>query len=240
MKASGSEAYPSTLTPKKVASLCTKFYLGDEVGACAPDANHNINSNPEHMVGIYKNFLQAGLRFPISVFLGKILQHYRISISQLSPNGYRKLLCFELLCRALGLAPSKKLFRYFYHIAASDEWFTFSIRAKREHLVSGLKPYNKKWMSKFLWIKRSCFPAIIQGGETWHLKRDTCPKLTAKLQGLIDIVKEFTVYDQNFPEAVLVAAGMSENWADYGFQPSFREGENGNELNISFFYYHCY
>ena len=163
MKTFGSEAYPSTLTPKKVASLCQKFNLGDEVGACAPDENHNINSNPEHMVGIYKNFLQAGLRFPISVFLSKFLRHYRISISQLSPNGYRKLLCFELLCRALHLRPCKKLFRYFYHIAASDEWFTFSIRSKREHVVSGLKPYNKKWMNKFFWIKKSCFLPITQG-----------------------------------------------------------------------------
>ncbi|GJR48896.1 hypothetical protein Tco_1316999 [Tanacetum coccineum] len=156
-----------------------------------------------------------------------MLQHYRISISQLSPNGYRKLLCFELLCRALGLAPSKKSFHYFYHIAASDEWFTFSIRSKHEHIVSGLKPYNKKWMNKLLWIKKSCFPTITEGGETWHLKRDTYPKLTTHLQGLVDIVKEHTVYDRNFPESILVAAGMSRNWPHDGFQPCFMEGENG-------------
>ncbi|GKB10558.1 hypothetical protein Tco_0844481 [Tanacetum coccineum] len=150
-----------------------------------------------------------------------MLRHYRIGISQLSPNGYRKLLCFELLCRALGLAPSKKFFRYFYHIATSDEWFTFSIRSKREHIVGGLKPYNKKWMNKFLWIKRSCFPAITEGGETKHLKRDTCPKLTTHLQGLVDIVKEHTVYDQNFPEAILVAAGVSNvGLIGYLTQPS--------------------
>ena len=59
MKTFGSEACPSSLTPKKVANLCKNFYLGDEVGACAPDVNHNVNSNPEHMVGIYKNFIQA-------------------------------------------------------------------------------------------------------------------------------------------------------------------------------------
>ncbi|GJZ76371.1 ribonuclease H-like domain-containing protein [Tanacetum coccineum] len=79
--------------------------------------------------------------------------------------------------RALGLASSKK-FRYFNHIAASDEWFTFSIRSKREHI------------------------------------------------GLVDIMKEHTVYDQNFPEVVLVAAEMSINWPHDGFRPCFLEGEN--------------
>nr|GEY90248.1 ribonuclease H-like domain-containing protein [Tanacetum cinerariifolium] len=45
-------------------------------------------------------------------------------------------------------------------------------------------------------------------------------------EGLVDIVKEHTVYDQNFPEAVLVAAKMSRNWPHDGFRPCFMEGEN--------------
>ena len=75
------------------------------------------------------------------------------------------------------------------------------------------------------------FSSYYPGGESWHLKRDTCPKLTAHHQGLVDIVSQYTVYDQNFPEAVLVAAGMSNNWSHPGFRPSFRDGENGNVLN---------
>ncbi|GKB11428.1 hypothetical protein Tco_0845351, partial [Tanacetum coccineum] len=76
-----------------------------------------------------------------------------------------------------------------------------------------------------------CFPPVMDTdtflrGETWHLKRDTCPKLMTHLQGLVDIVKEHTVYDQNFPKAGLVAAGMSKNWSHDGFQPCFMEGEN--------------
>ncbi|GJZ45305.1 hypothetical protein Tco_0592901 [Tanacetum coccineum] len=52
----GVEAFPSSLTPKKIASLCKKYNHGDDDGACAPDRNHNINNNPEHMVGYIKLF----------------------------------------------------------------------------------------------------------------------------------------------------------------------------------------
>ena len=54
MKTIGIEAYSSSLTPKKVASLCQKIRLGDDVGACAPGLNHNINSTQSIWLGYYK------------------------------------------------------------------------------------------------------------------------------------------------------------------------------------------
>lgn len=152
------EKYTCKLSPAKVNILHEKFYLGDYYRLSDYEEDKSIKIHLTSWLVFIKIFWRPVCVFLLRVFLSELLSHYRISISQLCPNGYRKILCFNLLCQSLDLVPTKKLFRYFHHIAGiGGEWFTFSVRPLRQPIVTSLIPYNKSWRKKFFMDKEKLF-----------------------------------------------------------------------------------
>jgi hypothetical protein len=67
--------------------------------------------NPEeNEVVIYKSFLKAGLRFPLSRFLVEVLKIFQIFLHQLTPEAIIRMGLFVWALRSHGLEPSAKCF----------------------------------------------------------------------------------------------------------------------------------
>jgi len=61
-------------------------------------------------------FKEYNITFPLTDFEAGMLNLMNIAPSQLHPNSWAFLRCFELLCDQLGLAPSVNAFIYFYQM----------------------------------------------------------------------------------------------------------------------------
>lgn len=88
----------------------------------------SIRDSLEGQVRVYVQFLLSALRFSAPSFLGKVYRVYKFHLSQISPNSFRKLMCFQLLSQALGLHPDIDVFHYMYCTISIGDWVTFYSR----------------------------------------------------------------------------------------------------------------
>jgi hypothetical protein len=71
------------------------------------------NTSPaleENKVVIYRSFLKAGLRFPLSKFVVKVLKIFQIFLHQITPEAIIRMGIFVWAVRSQGLEPSAKCF----------------------------------------------------------------------------------------------------------------------------------
>ncbi|CAH1436943.1 unnamed protein product [Lactuca virosa] len=108
--------------------LVRKYHIDPKFHPRLPEANDAITDAPEGFLGVYRVLFKSGLRLPAFYLLVTILDYYGLHIAQITHNGFRKALCFTLLCVALDVSPSITLFRYLYLPMSNGEWVSFSLR----------------------------------------------------------------------------------------------------------------
>jgi hypothetical protein len=64
----------------------------------------------ENEVVIYRSFLKAGLRFPLSKFVVEVLKIFQIFLHQITPEPIIRMGVFVWAVRSQGLEPSAKCF----------------------------------------------------------------------------------------------------------------------------------
>jgi hypothetical protein len=64
----------------------------------------------ENEVVIYRSFLKAGLRFPLSKFVVEVLKIHQIFLHQITPEAIIRIGIFVWAVRSQGLEPSAKCF----------------------------------------------------------------------------------------------------------------------------------
>jgi hypothetical protein len=64
----------------------------------------------EDEVVVYRSFMKAGLRFPLSKFLVEVLKTFEIFLHQITPEAIIRMRVFVWAVRSQGLEPSAKLF----------------------------------------------------------------------------------------------------------------------------------
>jgi hypothetical protein len=74
---------------------------GGDIAAPAPE---------EDEVVVYRSFMKAGLRFPLSKFLVEVLKTFEIFLCQITPEAIIRMGVFIWAMRSQGLEPSAKCF----------------------------------------------------------------------------------------------------------------------------------
>jgi hypothetical protein len=64
----------------------------------------------EDEVVVYRSFMKAGLRFPLSKFLVEVLKTFKIFLHQITPEAIIRMGIFVWAVRSQGLEPSTKCF----------------------------------------------------------------------------------------------------------------------------------
>ncbi|CAH1446924.1 unnamed protein product [Lactuca virosa] len=104
----------SKLTVRTMGMLVRKYDIDPQFHPRLPEANEAITDAPEGLVGVYLVFFKSGLRLPAFDFLETALDYYGLHIALITPNGFRKILCFTLLCVTLDVSSAINLFGHFY------------------------------------------------------------------------------------------------------------------------------
>ncbi|CAH1437387.1 unnamed protein product [Lactuca virosa] len=115
-----------------------KYEIDPQFHPRLSDPWNTIVDAPEGFVGVYRVFLKSGLRLPAFGFLKTDLNYYNLHIAQITPNGFRKIVCFVMLCSALDVAPSITIFRHLYVPMSNEDWVSLSLCHGLVEICNGL------------------------------------------------------------------------------------------------------
>ena len=99
------------------------------------------------MVCFFEVALENGLRFPLHPFIKRILQHFNVCPSQLSPDFWGVLVRLLVVFRDRGMGvPSIALLLDFFSVKEAAEGFLYiSKRSSAKLLISDLPSSHKYW-----------------------------------------------------------------------------------------------
>src|SRR4051812_13532613 len=116
----------------------------------------------EGEVGIYLDFLEAGLRFPFVEGLALILRHYRLPLCCYSLSSLRLMIAFLSLIRKIKVPFSLSVFRHMYclRVVKNNSWPTVAARSGLG-VINGFPRLDPNWRSRFVFMgvpKDFCLP----------------------------------------------------------------------------------
>ena len=106
------------------------------------------------MVCFFEVAFENGLRFPLHPFIKRVLQHFNVCPSQLSPNFWGILVGFLVVFRDRGLGvPSIALLLDFFNVKEAAEGFLYiSKRSNAKLIISDLSSSHKYWKECYFFV----------------------------------------------------------------------------------------
>ena len=106
------------------------------------------------MVCFFEVAFENGLRFPLHPFIKRVLQHFNICPSQLSPNFEGVLVGLLVVFRDKGLGvPSIALLLDFFNVKEAAEGFLYiSKRSSAKLIISELPSSHKFWKQRYFFV----------------------------------------------------------------------------------------
>ena len=89
--------FTSSIKEKHFKTFRAYFQIPDNISIRLPYMSEKCYYEGLERVGVYKQMLKAGLRFPLSSLHHELLQHLGLSVNQVSPNAWRVFLAMEVL-----------------------------------------------------------------------------------------------------------------------------------------------
>jgi hypothetical protein len=98
----------STIKQSHLESMRGRYFRDMSIVRAGGD--NNVPAPKENEVVIYRSFLKAGLRFPLSKFVVEVLKICQIFLHQITPEAVIRMGIFVWAVRSQGLEPSAKCF----------------------------------------------------------------------------------------------------------------------------------
>jgi hypothetical protein len=151
--------------------------IGGDITALAPNENEVV---------IYRSFLKAGLRFPLSKFVVEVLKIFQIFLHQITPEAIIRMGMFVWAVRSQGLEPSAKCFcnmhelLYEMKVTGKEQYhknfgcYGFIARSNASYPVPTYrKRWPEAWMEEWFYVKndlieRKCWGPSSSEGPQKH------------------------------------------------------------------------
>jgi hypothetical protein len=127
--------------------------------------DNNVPAPEENEVVIHRSFFKAGLRFPLSRFVVKVLKTYQIFLHQMTPEAILRMGVFVWAVRSQGIEPSAKCFYSMHELLYETKamgkeqyhnnfgCYGFIARPNASHQVPTLqKRWPGNWMEEWFYV----------------------------------------------------------------------------------------
>lgn len=88
----------SKLTPKSLANIIKRYEVDLKFHPRLPESGNVIVDVSQGFVDVYWVFFKSSLRLSTFDFLKTNLDYYHLHIHQITPNGFRNIIYFVMLC----------------------------------------------------------------------------------------------------------------------------------------------
>jgi hypothetical protein len=156
----------STIKQSQIDAMKGRYFhdmyivrVGGDSTALAPEENEVV---------VYRSFMKAGLRFPLSKFMVEVLKIFQIFLHQITPEAIIRMGMFVWAVRSQGLEPSAKFFcnmhELLYETKATGKeqyhnnfgCYGFIARPNASYLVPTFrKRWPGAWMEEWFYVKNN-------------------------------------------------------------------------------------
>ena len=145
---------PSKVGPLYGATFARRYRPPFGVRVWSPDVLTSYVVPIPKMVCFFEVAFDNGLHFPLHPFIKRVLQHFNVCLSQLSPNCWGILVGLLVFFRDKGLGvPSIALFLDLFSVKEPFEDFLyFSRRAGAPLIISDLPPSHRLWKERYFFV----------------------------------------------------------------------------------------
>lgn len=109
-----------------------------------------------------------------------MIEYYKVSITQLFPLGICRIVAFEMAYKEGKVESSLILFRHFYHLKRTGEFYYVCERSLSKKFLAKNKGPSSGWRGRYFKIKRGNFPK----GMEWKEGSSSDLKPAAKIASL--------------------------------------------------------
>ena len=145
---------PSRVEPLYGENFARRYRPPFGVQVWSPDVLTSYVVQVPKMVCFFEVAFDNGLRFPLHPFIKRVLQHFNICPSQLSPNFWGILIGLLVFFRDKGLGvPSIALFLDLFSVKEAAEGFLYlSKRSSAPLIISDLPSSHKFWKERYFFV----------------------------------------------------------------------------------------
>ena len=145
---------PSRVEPLYGETFERRYRPPFGVQVWSPDILTSYMVQVSKMVCFFEVAFDNGLRFPLHPFIKRVLQHFNVCPSQLSPNFWGILIGLLVFFRDKGLGvPSIALFLDLFSVKEATERFLYlSKRANAPLIISDLPSSHKFWKERYFFV----------------------------------------------------------------------------------------
>ena len=145
---------PSRIEPLYGEIFVRRYRPPFGVQVWSPDVLTSYVVQVPKMVCFFEVALDNGLRFPLHTFIKRVLQHFNVCPSQLSPNFWGILIGLLVFFRDMGLGvPSIAPFLDLFSVKEATEGFLyFSKRSSAPLSISDLPSSHKIWKEHYFFV----------------------------------------------------------------------------------------
>uniref|UniRef100_A0A2N9EXQ6 Uncharacterized protein n=1 Tax=Fagus sylvatica TaxID=28930 RepID=A0A2N9EXQ6_FAGSY len=152
-------SYFSKVNQEDINRMRGRYQIPDDVVLRIPDPDERACCPKyEGDVMFYEVDFQAGLRFPMQLFVRQLLDYLSLASGQVAPNGWRTIISCMVMWKVNSngredLTVDEFLFCYEpYQIALSPSFWTFKHRDMYNRIVQGLPSSNRTWKDGYVFV----------------------------------------------------------------------------------------
>ncbi|MQL91495.1 hypothetical protein Taro_024110 [Colocasia esculenta] len=201
------------------SGLRERFRIGDEYEIIDAKEGESFLVNKPGRLLLSMDHLEAGFRLPLSEVAKALLNCWGVSPIQLTPNTWRYIYIFGVICRMKEIRGLADVFRAHFKLSASraseaDVYYA-KHRTDRMHIeLSNKYSNNKGWMDRLFFVRHQDgaewgFPTVIRS-----VRKDSFPKLIQDEARASDSLLRVGVWngERYVTEFLLVKYGLSKPW----------------------------
>ncbi|MQM21870.1 hypothetical protein Taro_054915, partial [Colocasia esculenta] len=164
------------------SGLRERFRIGDEYEIIDMKEGESFLVNKPDCLLLSVDHLEAGFRLPLPEVAKALLNCWSVSPIQLTPNTWRYICIFGVICKVKEIRGSEDVFRAHFKMSASRasgvDIYYVKHRTDRMHIGLSNKYFNNKgWMDRLFFVRHRGgaewgFPTVIRSAQ-----KDSFPKL---------------------------------------------------------------
>ncbi|MQL85391.1 hypothetical protein Taro_017902 [Colocasia esculenta] len=199
--------------------LRERFRIGDEYEIIDAKEGESFLVNKPGCLLLSVDHLEAGFRLPLPEVAKALLNCWGVSPIQLTPNTWRYICIFGVICKIKEIRGSADVFRAHFKLSASQasgaDIYYAKHRTDRMHIgLSNKYSNNKGWMDRLFFVRH-------RGGAEWGFPtvirtalKDSFPKLIQDEARASDRLLRAGVRNGEgyVTEFLLVKYGLSKQW----------------------------
>ena len=151
--------FVSTIKENHFKTLRENFQILDNMPIRLPYELEKCYYDGLKGVGVYKQMLKAGLRFPLSSYHHELLKCLGLSVNQVSPNAWRVFIAMEVLYGTMTNGTRSLTVREFLHCYRPDEinksrgMYSFIPRSPLLKVIYETPDSNRDWKSRYFFLE---------------------------------------------------------------------------------------